>query len=332
LIYAFNDPLSKNGVIDVFAFLDTSFLRGQSIMILLALVLFLYLVISRILRYDKVVRDRMFGVILLAFFLIFFFMSFEQGATSLVLVARDYIDRELTGSGLMMFNVVNTLLTVVPLIIISYVLIKLARQTWKRIALSNIVLFVCFLLIWATVIWMLNREFSAEVSEIKVSWFSILNSFFIIALASTISRLWDSKYNPSAAFKYGFGLLFVALGFLVLGLGSMGISEGVKISMIFLVLTYLFHTIGELFISPVGLSYVSKLVPARMLAFMFGMWYVAIAIAQKMAAILGGQVEVIKENHSLSYFFFLFTAIPAVAAVLVMVLNPLLKKLMHGVR
>jgi len=274
----------------------------------------------------------MFGVILLAFFLIFFFMSFEQGATSLVLVARDYIDRELTGSGLMMFNVVNTLLTVVPLIIISYVLIKLARQTWKRIALSNIVLFVCFLLIWATVIWMLNREFSAEVSEIKVSWFSILNSFFIIALASTISRLWDSKYNPSAAFKYGFGLLFVALGFLVLGLGSMGISEGVKISMIFLVLTYLFHTIGELFISPVGLSYVSKLVPARMLAFMFGMWYVAIAIAQKMAAILGGQVEVIKENHSLSYFFFLFTAIPAVAAVLVMVLNPLLKKLMHGVR
>src|SRR5690554_1754628 len=332
LIYAFNDPLSKNGVIDVFAFLDTPFLRGQSIMILLALVLFLYLVVSRIKRYDKVVRDRMFGVILLAFFLIFFFMSFEQGATSLVLVARDYIDRELTGSGLMMFNIVNTLLTVVPLIIISYVLIKLALQTWKRIALSNVVLFICFLLIWATVIWMLNREFSAEVSEIKVSWFSILNSFFIIALASTISKLWDSKYNPSAAFKYGFGLLFVALGFLVLGLGSMDISEGVKISMIFLVLTYLFHTIGELFISPVGLSYVSKLVPARMLAFMFGMWYVAIAIAQKMAAILGGQVENIKENYSLSHFFFLFTAIPAIAAIIVMVLNPLMKRLMHGVR
>src|SRR5690606_12469827 len=158
------------------------------------------------------------------------------------------------------------------------------------------------------------------------------NSFYIIALASAIARLWDSKYNPSAAFKYGFGLLFVALGSLVLLLGSMGMSEGVKNSMIFLVLTNLFHTIGELFVSPVGLSYVSKLVPATMLAFMFGMWYVAIAIAQKMAAILGGQVEVIKENHSLSYFFFLFTAIPAVAAVLVMILNPLLKKLMHGVR
>jgi len=126
--------------------------------------------------------------------------------------------------------------------------------------------------------------------------------------------------------------LLVAIGFLVLGLGASGIGEGVKISMAFLVLTYLFHTLGELFISPVGLSYVSKLVPARMLAFMFGIWYLAIAIAQKVAAVLGGQVETIQEEYSLSHFFFLFTAIPAAAAILVMVLNPLIKKLMHGIK
>ncbi|WP_172915698.1 peptide MFS transporter [Capnocytophaga canimorsus] len=335
-IYAFNDPLSKNGIVDVFHFFDTNLgghlLRGQTIMIVFALLVFIYLVISRIVRYEKIVRDRMFGVIMLAFFLIFFFMSFEQGATSLVLVARDYIDRRLEGNGLLVFNIINTLLTIVPLLLISYVLIRLAQVTWKKIATSNLVLFLCFILIWGAAIWMLQREFSAEVSEIKVSWFSILNSFFIIALASTISKIWDSKYNPSAAFKYGFGLLFVALGFLVLGLGAMEASEGVKISMVFLVITYLLHTIGELFISPVGLSYVSKLVPARMLAFMFGMWYIAIAIAQKLAAILGGQVQVIKENYSLSHFFFLFTIIPAAAAVLVMLLNPILKKLMHNVK
>ncbi|SUJ29961.1 Dipeptide and tripeptide permease A [Sphingobacterium spiritivorum] len=126
--------------------------------------------------------------------------------------------------------------------------------------------------------------------------------------------------------------MLVAIGFLILGLGSLGINEHVKISMIFLVLTYLFHTLGELFISPVGLSYVSKLVPARMLAFMFGVWYLAIAIAQKLAAILGGQVEIIKENYSLSHFFFLFTIIPAAAGLLVMLLNPLIKRLMHGVK
>ena len=316
----------------MFAFLDTPVLRGQYIMIFIALALFIYMLVSRILRYDKVVRDRMFAVVLLAFFLIFFFMSFEQGATSLVLVARDYIDRSLTGGALTTFNIVNGLLTIVPLGIISWVLIKLAQTTWKKIALSNMVLILCFVLIWGAALWMLKNEFSKEVSEITVSWFSTLNSFFIIALASTVSKLWESKYNPSAAFKYGFGLILVAIGFLVLGLGAMGISEGVKISMAFLVLTYLFHTLGELFISPVGLSYVSKLVPARMLAFMFGIWYLAIAIAQKVAAVLGGQVETIQEEYSLSHFFFLFTAIPAAAGLLVMVLNPLIKKLMHGIK
>lgn len=331
-LYAFNDPLSKNGIIDIFKFLDTPFLRGQFIMIIFALILFVYLVVSRILRYGKIVRDRMFSVIMLAFFLIFFFMSFEQGATSLVLVARDYVDRTLEGNTLLIFNIVNGLLTIVPLLIISWVLFLLAKVTWNRIKLSNVILFLCFILIWAAAIWMLYNEFTKEVSEIKVSWFSILNSFFIIALASTVSKLWDSKYNPPAAYKYGFGLILVAIGFLVLGLGSVGIDDSVKIPMIFLILTYLFHTLGELFISPVGLSYVSKLVPARMIAFMYGMWYLAIAIAQKLAAVLGGQVETIKQDHSLSYFFFLFTGIPAVAGLLVILLNPLIKKLMHGIK
>ncbi|UYW01325.1 peptide MFS transporter [Flavobacterium agricola] len=331
-LYAFNDPLSKNGIIDIFAFLDTSILRGQTIMVLIALVLFVVLIVGRIMRYPKVVRDRMFAVIMLAFFLIFFFMSFEQGATSLVLVARDYIDRSLEGSALTIFNTVNTLLTIVPLLIITYILFALAKATWKTIAFSNIVLLVCFALIWAAAIWMLKNEYAKETSEITVSWFSTLNSFFIIAFASTVSRLWESKYNPSAAFKYGFGLILVAIGFLILALGSNNISDGVKIPMVFLILTYLFHTLGELFISPVGLSYVSKLVPAKMLAFMFGMWYLAIAIAQKLAAIVGGQVETIQENYSLSGFFYLLTLIPAVAGVLVMLLNPVIKKYMHGIK
>ncbi|MGJ1385699.1 peptide MFS transporter [Sphingobacterium spiritivorum] len=331
-MYAFNDPLSKNGVVDIFKFIDTSYLRGQYLMIFIALIAFIYLIVSRILRYGKIVRDRMFAVILLAFFLIFFFMSFEQGATSLVLVARDHIDRQLSGNSLMIFNIVNALFTIVPLTIISWVLILLTKATWKKIAPSNIILLICFVLIWGAAVWMLTNEFTAKTSEITVSWFSTLNSFFIIALASSVSKIWESKFNPSAAFKYGFGLVLVAIGFLILGLGSLGISEHVKISMIFLVLTYLFHTLGELFISPVGLSYVSKLVPARMLAFMFGVWYLAIAIAQKLAAILGGQVEIIKENYSLSHFFFLFTIIPAAAGLLVMLLNPLIKRLMHGVK
>lgn len=332
LVYAFNDPLSKNGMGDIFRFMDLPFIRGQFIAILLALGLFLFLVVSRIMRYEQVLRRRMFSVMLLAFFMVFFFMSFEQGATSLVLVARDYTNRALEGSGLLLFNIVNSLFTVVPLLVISYVLVKLGSSTFKKITLSNITLFSCFALLWIVVIWMLWREFQAEVSEIKVSWFSILNAFFIISFASLVSKLWDSKYNPPVAFKYGIGLLLVSLGFLVLAWGAWGLHPGFKMSIIFLILTYLLHTLGELFISPVGLSYVSKLVPVKMLAFMYGVWYLAIAIAQKVAAALGGQIEVVKDNYSLSHFFLLFTAIPALAGVLAMLLHPALKRLMSGIK
>lgn len=331
LVYAFNDPLSKIGGINVFDFKVGS-LDGPIFMILLALVLFLFLVISRLMRYATVIRHRMIAVIIFAFFTIFFWMSFEQGASSLVIFARDNVDRSLEGTSLTTFNIINTLLTVVPLIIISWVLILLWKQTWKKALISNIVLVITFLGVWGICIWMLNNEFTKTASEIDPSWFSILNSFFIISFASTVSKLWDSKFNPPAAVKYGMGLIIMAIGFGLLAYGSHGISEGVKVSMIWLILAYLFHTLGELCLSPVGLSYVSKLVPARMIAFMFGMWYLAIAIGNKLAAVAGGQIENITNEYSLSTFFLIFTIVPIVAGLLVMSLNPVLKKLMHGIK
>ncbi|MEQ7801058.1 peptide MFS transporter [Pedobacter sp. ASV1-7] len=331
LLYAFGDPLHKIGHINLFPF-EFNGMQGQTVVVVVGLLLFLLLVISRLIRYTKVIRDRMIAVIVFAFFTIFFWMSFEQGASSLVIFARDNVDRTLQGNSLILFNIVNTLLTVIPLILISYVVIKLSQQTFKKAPGSNIAQFVCFTFIWGIVIWMLYREFTAETSEITVSWFSIMNSFFIIAFASVVSKIWDSKYNPPAAVKYGMGLIIMSLGFGLLAFGSHGVAEGVKVSMIWLVLAYLFHTLGELCLSPVGLSYVSKLVPARMIAFMFGMWYLAIAIGNKLAAILGGQIENITKEYSLSTFFLIFTVVPMVAGVLVMLLHPLLKKLMHSVR
>jgi len=332
LAYAINDPLSKIANFDMFAFANTSYLDGQYVMILLALVAFLFMVITRILRYDRIVRDRMIAVIIFAFFTVFFWLSFEQGASSLVLFARDSVDRTLEGNAAMTFKIVNTLLTIVPLLIITYVLFLLGKQTWKKIPGSNIVLAITFIGVWGVALWMLNRDFNAEATEITVSWFSILNSFFIIAFASSFSKWWESKYNPSAAVKYGFGLIIMAIGFGLLAFGAHGIQEGVKVSMVWLILAYLFHTLGELCLSPVGLSYVSKLVPPRMIAFMFGMWYLAIAIGNKVAAVLGGQIENITKDFGLSTFFLIFTIVPTVAGLLIIGLNPLLKKLMHGVR
>lgn len=332
LLYAFNDPLSKNHIYDLFAWVDTSLMRGQNLVALVALLLFVYLLVSRILRYDRIIRNRMFAVMSLAFFIIFFFITFEQAPSSLIIVARDYVDRSLSGEGLLVFNIINALLMLIPLLIISFVLIRLAMVTWKLIPLTNIVLFVCFLLIWGVAIYAIRSEFLKKTSEIAVSWFSVLNAFFVITLASSVSKIWSSKYNPSVAFKYGFGLFFVALGYLVVWFGAKGLSQDMKISMAYIILIYFFHTIGELFISPVGLSYVSKLVPHRMLAFMFGTWYLGIAIAQKVAATLGGQVVSITKEYGLSTFFLIFAGIAAGAGILVMLYNPVLKKLMHEVK
>lgn len=330
--YAFNDPLSQIAHINLFSTLSIGSLSGQNVVGLLALTLFFIVVIKRLTNYTKIVRDRLIAVIIFALFVVFFWMAFEQGASSLVLFARDNVDRELIGNTKIIFNIINSLLTVVPLIIITYVLVLLGKGTFKKASWSNIVLAVCFLGIWGIAIWMLERELTAETSEITVSFFSTLNSFFIIALASLVSKVWDSKYNPPASVKYGLGLIIMALGFGCLFIGTHGVAEGVRVSFIWLVLAYLFHTLGELCLSPVGLSYVSKLVPARMIGFMFGMWYLAVAIGNKFAAILGGQIENITKEYSLSTFFLIFTVVPIAAGLIIMALHPLIKKLMHGVK
>lgn len=442
--YAINDPMSKIADIDMFSWAALPSISGQYVVVLLGLVLFMVLVIRRISRYIGVVRDRMIAFIIFAFFTVFFWMCFEQGASSLIIFARDYVDRTLSGNAAIAFNVVNTALTVIPLLIISYVLYLLGRRTFKKIPGSNVVLIITFLGVWILTLWMLNRDWNtnayevkyqaiktrvveegkpqineqgepifkytpisenyeiqpqdnvvertvrlaethtfqvgetipiiskdnvnstfgyisadkvrdtrlkaqelnvdnkivkAEVTAIKddeieitVSWFSILNSFFIIAFASFFSRWFDSKYNPSATVKYGLGLIIMGLGFGLLAWGASGIQDGVKVSMVWLIFAYLFHTLGELCSSPIGLSYVSKLVPARMIALMFGMWYLAIAIGNKLAAVLGGEIENITQQYSLSTFFLIFTIVPFVFGLIIISLGKVVNKLMHGVR
>ncbi|MCB0375946.1 MAG: MFS transporter, partial [Sinomicrobium sp.] len=171
--------------------------------------------------------------------------------------------------------------------------------------------------------------------EIPASWFAILNSLFIITLAPLFSRWWESKYNPSANFKYGIGMFLLALGMACIAFGAGGIAPGAKtasVSMIWLILVYLFHTMGELCISPVGLSYVSKLVPARMIAFMFGVWYLAVAIGMKGAGKFGENIDKIANTNGISYFFWMLTVVSAVVGVIAIVFKPVIKKLMHGVR
>lgn len=311
-------------------------MSGPITIALLGLVLFLILIFSRIFRYEKIIKDRMIALVIFAVFTIFFWMAFEQGATSLVIFARDFTRRELFGNEALIFNIINTLLTVIPLAIISWVLIMLYKKTHTIIAVSNYVLISSFILIWGVAGFMLYNEFSASATTVTVSWFSTLNSFFIIAFASFFSKWWESKYNPSAANKYAFGLILLGIGFGFLAFGAYIIPNNtsaatVKVSMIWLILAYLFHTLGELCLSPLGLSQVSKLVPSRMIGIMYGTWYLAIAIGNKLAASVGGQIDAITQQYSLSFFFLIFTMIPIVAGILISLLNKYLNKKMHGI-
>lgn len=334
LVWIINDPMSKIGETNLFDF-SVGSLSGSNFMILLALVAFLFLLVSRIIRYAPVVRDKMIAVSIFAFFTVFFWAAFEQAGGSMTIFAGDYTDRVLEGSAGNIFIIVNTLITIIPLAIITWVLWKLFKNTFAKYALGNIILATSFVIIWGLVVTMLYEQYNAEAPEVPASWFSVLNSLFIIIFAPLFSKLWESKYNPSAAVKYGFGLILLGVGFLALAYGSSDIPQGAKVasvSMIWLVFAYFFHTMGELCLSPVGLSYLSKLVPARMIAFMFGIWYLAIAIGNKLAGSTGGMIDQITEEYSLSTFFMLFFIIPAGAGVLVMLMNPLIKRLMHGVK
>ena len=336
LAWILNDPVSKisEGKYNLFDFTIFDF-KGADFAIVLALLLFVLLLFMRIPKYVKITRDRMIAVVFFCFVTIFFWAIFEQAPGSLTIFARDYTDRILEGNAAVIFKIVDVLLTIVPLGVITWVLIKLFKKTFAKYSLSNIFLAISFIIIWAIAIFRLNDKLSGDVAEIDASWFGTLNSLFIITLAPLFSKWWESKRNPNANMKYAIGMGLLGLGMACVALGSASIPPGAKtasVSMIWLVLVYFFHTMGELCISPVSLSYVSKLVPGRMIAMMFGIYYLAIAIGMKMAGMFGEASTEIAKTEGLSYFFWILTAISIFFAVLSVIMYPTIKRLMHGVK
>jgi POT family proton-dependent oligopeptide transporter len=334
LIFIINDPLSKIGNIQALNF-SIAGMSDSLFFALIAAITFIILLIVRIPRYTKIERDRMIAFTIFCLFTIFFWAAFEQAAGSLPIYTRDFTDRILEGTAGSIFKVIDLIVTVVPMLVITYVLVKLFNKTFSKISLSNIILGISFLIVWSIIIYKLYIEFQATETEVPITWFAILNSLFIIIFAPLFTKWWDSKYNPPASVKYGLGLIIMAIGFGLLAFATKDIPLGAKtakLSMIWLVLAYLFHTLGELCLSPMGLSYLSKLVPARMVAFMFGVYYLAIAIGNKLAHYIGGDIEKISQESGLSYFFLIFTIVPIVLGLISFALHPLLKKLMHGVR
>lgn len=284
---------------------------------------------------SKVETDRLIVIGFFAFFVIFFWWAFEQAGSSMAIFARDYTQRSLTGTSATIFFWTNLTLTLIPMIAVTLVLFMLFKQTFKKIPLSNIFLSLSFIFIWSLIIWKIYREFT-NIGELEVpaTWFGILNSFFIITLAPLFSKLWASKFNPSGPVKFALGLILLGIGFAFLSFGARSIEVGsmtASVTMFWLIAAYFFHTVGELCLSPVGLSYVSKLTPKKLVGLMFGVWYLSNFIAHFIAGLTASKIDSINEVWGLSGFFMLFTVIPIAAGLVMLLLTPFLKKRMHGI-
>lgn len=129
-------------------------------------------------------------------------------------------------------------------------------------------------------------------ATIPASYFQSVNAVAVVILAPVMAALWvllaKLKKEPNSILKQAFGLIILAVGYAVIAMGVKGLGLGMKVSMFWLIALYVIHTVGELCLSPIGLSLVSKLSPMRFMSLLFGVWFMANAVANKAAGQLSG--------------------------------------------
>ena len=130
---------------------------------------------------------------------------------------------------------------------------------------------------------------------VPAGWFQSLNSAFIFIFAPFFAWLWIAlarrNLNPSAPAKFAIGVMLMGSGFLVMAAASAVVASGSKVLPYWLVSTYLLHTFGELCLSPVGLSYYTKLTPKRFVGQMMGMWFLALSLGNLVAGLIAGEFD-----------------------------------------
>jgi POT family proton-dependent oligopeptide transporter len=173
----------------------------------------------------------------------------------------------------------------------------LTREEWKRMA-AILVLFAFTIMFWAA-----YEQKGASLNlfaktlvdtqilgwQFPASWLQSLTPFYVILLAPVFARLWVrlGRRQPSSPRKFTLGLLAIGLGFCLLVPASALTAQG-KVSPLWLVAVYFFDVVGELCLSPVGLSTVTKLSPAKFVGLMMGLWFLATALGNKLAGYLSG--------------------------------------------
>ncbi len=182
--------------------------------------------------------------------------------------------------------------------------------------------------------------------EMPAGYFQSFNPIFIVILAPLFAVLWGKLGNrgiePPAPMKQAMGLCFLALGFLFIAFGNTG-DATIKVSILWLTGLYFLHTVGELFLSPIGLSMVNKLTPGRFTSLMMGIWFMAIATGNKLAGTMSSLYPDPKATgpkpvflgitiDNLHTYFMVFVGFAGAAAIILFLLSFKLRKMMHGIK
>jgi len=179
-----------------------------------------------------------------------------------------------------------------------------------------------------------DRYIDAWRFEIPTAWFQSLNSIYILIFATPFSMLWVAlakrNLDPSAPAKFGWALILLGVGFVFMVIAANIVSQGGQAMPYLLALTYLLHTYGELCLSPVGLSYVTKLAPTRYVSQMMGVWFLATSVGNLSAGLLAGMFE--SDNlAAMPGQFMQFVIFSTAAGIVLLLLSKPVKKLMGGV-
>ena len=159
-----------------------------------------------------------------------------------------------------------------------------------------------------------------------------VNAFFIVVFAPIFGWMWGwlarRNANPSTPVKFGLGLLGLAAGFFVIAWGAANATPDAPISASWLIVMYFFHTAGELALSPIGLSAVTKLAPPSRVSQMMGLWFVAAALGNLVAGLVAGTLETLAPSS----LFGTVAQIIGVAGLVALLASPLVKRLMGDVK
>jgi POT family proton-dependent oligopeptide transporter len=171
--------------------------------------------------------------------------------------------------------------------------------------------------------------------EMPAGVLQAVNPLFIILFSPVFAALWVNlgrrNLDPSAPAKFAVGLILMGFGFLVMFLAARYVVQGEMVLPTWLILTYLLHTFGELCLSPVGLSSMTKLAPARFVGQVMGLWFLATAIGNNLAGQFAGEIDPNNLPAMPGQFLYLFWW-GAIAGVVLLLLTPLIKKMMAGVK